>query len=68
MEVHKNYVLYTDQWGYNVYISNEHETGSPATDIIDEAMVFSIQDDNQNIKLPYWKAVSGYQLKIKTVA
>lgn len=62
----KQFVLFTNQYGQEMYISDSEKTNIPVTDTIDEALVFDHRD-NPDIKLPYWKALTGYELQIKYI-
>ena len=50
-----------------MFISDTEKTPIPVTDNIDEALVFSAKYDNQQTKLGYWTAYTGYKLQIKNI-
>jgi hypothetical protein len=55
------YVLHTNEFGYDIYIAGDT---SIITDKIEEAVQYSVGFDNKEVKLGYWKAVTGYDLKV----
>ena len=63
----KSFVLFTNQYGSDMFISDTEKTPIPVTDNIDEALVFSAKYDNQQTKLGYWTAYTGYKLQIKNI-
>lgn len=60
------YVLVSNQYGYDLFIA-DLELGTAATDIESEAAKYSTEFDNVDIKLGYWRAVSGYDLQVRYV-
>lgn len=62
----KQFVLFTNQYGSDMFISDMDKTNIPVTDTINEALVFDYRD-NPAIKLDYYKALTGYNLQIKNI-
>lgn len=62
----KQFVLFTNQYGPDMFISDSEKTNIPVTDTIDESLVFD-ERDNPEIKLSYWKALTGYELQMKYI-
>lgn len=62
------YVLHSNEFGFDMFIADESKSnGSPITDKISEALEYAKGFDNPEIKLGYWKAVTGYKLKVVDV-
>jgi len=59
------FVLVTNQYGSDMFISDMEKTNIPVTDTISEALEFSVGFDNPEIKLGYWKAKTGYNLQVR---
>jgi len=61
------YVLFTSQFGHNMFIADEEKTGKGmiVTDNTTEALHYSVGFDNPEMKLAYWKFKTGYDLQIK---
>lgn len=60
------YVLHSDQFGNDIYVADESLcNGGQLTDNIAEALVYSVGYDNELLKVGYWKAVTGLDLKVK---
>lgn len=59
------YVLFTNQYGSDMFISDMEKTSIPVTDTINEALEYSVGFDSEETKLSYWEAKTGYKLEIK---
>lgn len=59
------FVLVTNQYGSDMFISDMEKTNIPVTDTASEALEFSFGFDNPETKLSYWKAKTGYKLQIR---
>lgn len=62
----KQFVLFTNQYGSDMFISDSEKTNIPVTDTINEALTFDYRD-NPEIKLSYYKALTGYRLQIRYI-
>lgn len=60
----KNFVLFSDQFGFPMYIADSEKSIMPITDRQEEALHFEYGYDNPNTKLGYYSALTGYDLKI----
>jgi hypothetical protein len=60
------FVLFTNQYGSDMFISDSEKTTIPVTDTITEALTFDYRD-NPDTKLSYYKALTGYKLQIKYI-
>lgn len=58
------FVLLTNEFGFNLMISDPEKTNLPATDEISEAMMFLVGYDNAELKRKYWSAITGYNLNV----
>jgi len=56
------FVLVTSQYGFDIYIADEDKVASPITNTVEEALEFSVGFDNEQMKLKYYKALTGYDL------
>lgn len=56
----QNYVMMTDEFGFDLYIAETEKTNCPITDKKDEALIWD-ERDVQSIKLEYWKTLTGYK-------
>jgi hypothetical protein len=61
------FVMHTNEFGSDLFIADTSKTpnGLQITDRISEAQLWS--DGFDNTKIEYWKALTGYNLKIKLV-
>ena len=59
------FVLVTNQFGFEMFISDSDKTDIPFTNLQNEALEFSVGFDNPEMKLGYWKAKTGYELELK---
>ena len=59
------FVLVTNQYGSDMFISDMEKTNIPVTDTITEALEFSVGFDSEETKLSYWKAQTGYKLEVR---
>lgn len=62
------FVLSTKQFKTEMFISDIEKTSIPVTEDINEAFVFDLKKDNPNIKVGYYKAVTGYNLEVKNLS
>lgn len=58
--VKNGFVLVTDQYGYNMYVSYDYTV----TDNASEALVFNHSEDNAEQKKKYWKSYTGYDFQV----
>lgn len=59
------FVLFTNQYGSDMFISDMEKTTIPVTDTVNEALEFSVGFDSEETKLSYWKAKTGYRLEVR---
>lgn len=59
------FVLFTNEFGEDMYIADAMKTPAVVTDNVQEALEYSVGFDNINLKLKYWCWVTGYNLQIK---
>lgn len=60
-KVAPKYVLYTNEFGFDMYVADADKIDMPITDNVKEALWFSVGFDNPDMKLAGWKARTGYK-------
>lgn len=61
------FVLFSNEFGYDLFIADTDKIDMEITDTVEEALCFSVGFDNPEMKLGYWKYRTGYNLKIKNI-
>lgn len=59
------FVLFTNQYGKDMFIADPDKIDMPVTDTISEALAFSVGYDEPAMKLHYYRYTTGYDLEVK---
>lgn len=59
------FVLFSDQFGFDMYFADPAKYAGIITDTVNEAQLFSVGFDNEEIKCKAWSLTTGYNFIVK---